>query len=109
MVAQHQQEWFISHRFPGAVDRVTEAFLGSLDDKGNVPAHLQQAAGIFLGLGRKFIVVLDGNLFGEQETEIVQVVFLHNDYDFLDPGFQRFLDNDQDGRFGNAVPVHDGE
>jgi len=51
VVAQHQQERFISHGFPGAVDCVTETFLTVWTAKGNMPAHLQQAAGIFLGLG----------------------------------------------------------
>ena len=52
----------------------TKAFLGGLEHKSDVPAHLQQAAGIFLGLGRQLIVILDGNLFGKQEAKIVQVV-----------------------------------
>ena len=88
---------------------MSKAFLGSLQHESDVPAHLQQAAGIFLRLRRQFIVILDGNLFGEQEAEILQIVFLHNDDHFLYAGIQCFFDDQQDGRFGYAIPVNDRE
>src|SRR5208337_929025 len=107
MVAEHQQEWFVSHGCAGAVDGVTKAFLCVLNNKGDMPSDLQEAAGIFLELGWQLIVIFDGYLLVEQEAKLFQVVFLNNNDHFLNPGLQGFLDYDEDGRFGNAIPVND--
>ena len=58
---------------------------------------------------RQLVVVLDRNLRVKEGSKIIQIVFLNDDDHFFQAGLQRFLDNQQDRRLGDAVPIDDGE
>ena len=53
---KHQQERLIADRLAGAVDGVPEAFLGRLDDEGDLPPDFQDAPGILLEVARQLVV-----------------------------------------------------
>ena len=45
----------------------------------------------------------------KNDAEIVQVIFLNDEDDLLDPGAQSLLDQQQNNRLGDAVAVDDGK
>ena len=45
----------------------------------------------------------------KKSAESFQIVFLDDDDHFLDTGFERLFNDQEDGRFGDPVPVDDGE
>ncbi len=88
---------------------MAEALLGGLGHERDAPADLEDPPRVVLEVPGQLVVVLDRDLLREEGAEVLEVLLLDHDHDVLDPGLESLLDDEQDRRLRDPVPVHHRE